>query len=133
MIYLKQNNVNTVILTLTEKTTITSPFYLFEFISDSTNQTVYFTGSDISTNKTRYNEFNIELTTGAADLLNSVLNLDPNGFYSYSVYSQESPTNLDINNITELVETGKVYVVPEFEETKTVYLDGQKTKIVYGE
>jgi len=133
MIYLKQNNVNTVILTLTEKTTITSPFYLFEFVSNSTKQTVYFTGSDISTNKTRYNEFNIELTTGVSDLLNSVLNLDPNGFYSYSVYSQESPTNLDINNITELVETGKVYVVPEFEETKTVYLDGQKTKIVYGE
>ena len=133
MIYLKQNNVNTVILTLTEKTTITSPFYLFEFVSNSTKQTVYFTGSDISTNKTRYNEFNIELTTGVSDLLTSVLNLDPNGFYSYSVYSQESPTNLDINNITELVETGKVYVVPEFEETKTVYLDGQKTKIVYGE
>ena len=37
MILLQQNNVNSSIFTLSEKTTIVNPYYLFEFISQDTN------------------------------------------------------------------------------------------------
>ena len=131
MILLNQNTVNTIVLTLAEKTTISNPYYLFEFVCDDTKEITYFTGLDISTNYSRYNEFLIELTNGSEDRLNSVLNMPLNGFYSYNVYSQVSATNLDINNITEIVESGKVSVEGIILPVKTTYNEGQKTKTIY--
>tara|TARA_R110001632_G_scaffold225288_1_gene358189 strand:+ start:531 stop:935 length:405 start_codon:yes stop_codon:yes gene_type:complete len=131
MILLRQDTQNTVIVTLKEKTTLSEPYYLFEFVCDNTKEITYFTGVDLSTNKTRFNEFLIELTTGIEDRLDSILNMPLNGFYSYNIYSQVSATNLDINNITEIVESGKVSVEGETLPIKTTYVDGQKTKIVY--
>ena len=131
MILLNQNTANTIILTLKEKTSISSPFYLFEFTCDDSKEIKYFTGVDTSTNKDRYNKFVIELTTGAEDNLNSVLNIPQNGFSSYNIYSQVSSTNLDVNNITEIVEFGKVSVVGDTLPVKTIYQGGQKTKTVY--
>lgn len=131
MILLQQNNVNSVIFTLSEKTTIVNPYYLFEFISQDTNISKIFTAADISTSKARYNEFNIELTTGAEDLLNGVVNLPLKGFYDYKIYSQASDTNLDINNVSELVEVGRIYIEDTAQPIKEVYDAGQKTKTVY--
>ncbi len=131
MILLKQDTVNKIVLTLNEKTTISTPFFLFEFICDSSKEYTYFTGVDISTNKDRYNEFLIELTTNVEDRLNSVLNMPLNGFYSYNIYSQETEGNLDLENITEIVESGKVSIIGDIKPVKTIYEDGQKTKIVY--
>lgn len=131
MIKLEQNTVNNVIVTLRELTTISNPFYLFEFISDDTNESKIFTATDISTNINRFNEFNIELTTGIEDLLNGVIKLPLKGFYKYNIYSQVSSTNLDLENITELVESGKVYINDSVTPVKTVYTDGTNTKQVY--
>ena len=133
MIRLQQNTVNNVILTLNELTTIDAPYYLFQFISDDTNDQKVFTGVDISTNKNRFNEFNIGLTTSSEDLLNSVVKLPLKGFYKYNVYSQVSSTNLDLNNITDLVETGKVYIDDTATPEKIIYSGGTDNKIVYGE
>ena len=133
MIRLQQNTVNNVVLTLNELTTIDTPYYLFQFISDDTNNHKIFTGIDISINKNRFNEFNIELTASSEDLLNSVVKLPLKGFYKYNVYSQVSSTNLDLNNITELVETGKVYVDDTATSEKIIYSGGNDNKIVYGE
>ena len=131
MIRLEQDTINKVVVTLREFTTISNPFYLFEFISDDTNDSKIFTGLDISTNVNRYNEFNIELTTSTEDLLNSVVKLPLKGFYTYNIYSQVSNTNLDLANITELVEVGKVYVDGAVKPIVTVYEDGTDNKIVY--
>ncbi len=68
MIKLEQNTINDVVLTLREMTTISNPFYLFEFVSDDTNESKVFTASDVSTNKGRYNEFKIELSDGTERL-----------------------------------------------------------------
>lgn len=131
MILLQQNTVNDVVLTLRELTTIANPFYLFVFTSDDTNISKIFTGVDISTNVNTYNEFNIELTSGAEDLLDSVINLPYKGYYTYNIYSMVTEGNLDINNITELVESGKVYVNDTIKPVKTTYTGGNNTKAVY--
>ena len=104
---------------------------MFEFVSDDTNESKIFTSSDVSTNKGRYNEFNIELTSGSEDLLNGVVKLPLKGFYHYHIYSQVSETNLDLSNITELVEIGKVYVNGNVKPELEVYNQGNKTKTVY--
>ena len=98
-----QNTSNTVVLTLREVTTLAVPYYVFNFVSDDTNISKVFTGVDISTNVNRYNEFVIEL--------NSVEDLE--------------------NSITELVESGKVYVDGLEQLTKVIYSDGNDTKVVY--
>lgn len=131
MILLQQNTVNDVVLTLRELTTIENPFYLFVFTSDDTNISKIFTGVDISTNVNTYNEFNIELTSGAEDLSNSVINLPYKGYYTYNIYSMVTEGNLDINNVTELVESGKVYVNDTVKPIKTTYTGGNNTKAVY--
>ena len=131
MILLQQNTVNSAIFTLSETTTIVNPYYLFELISQDTNQSKIFTCADVSTSKVRYNEFNIELTTSAEDLLNGVVNLPIKGFYDYKVYSQVSETNLDLNNVAELVEVGRIYIEDTAMPVKEVYDAGQKTKTVY--
>ena len=131
MIRLEQDTINKVVVTLREFTTISNPFYLFEFVSDDTNDSKIFTGVDISTNVNRYNEFNIELTTSTEDLLNSIIKLPLKGFYTYNIYSQVSSTNLDLANITELVEVGKVYVDGTVKPIVTTYEDGTDNKIVY--
>ena len=131
MIRLEQDTINKIVVTLREFTTISNPFYLFEFVSDDTNDSKIFTGVDISTNVNRYNEFNIELTTSTEDLLNSIIKLPLKGFYTYNIYSQVSSTNLDLANITELVEVGKVYVDGTVKPIVTTYEDGTDNKIVY--
>ena len=131
MILLEQNTINKVVVTLREFTTISNPYYLFEFISDDTNEPLIFTTADISTNKTRYNEFNIELTTSTEDLLNGVVKMPLKGYYTYNIYSQVSATNLYLANITELVEVGKVYVNDTIKPVKTTYNGEDNTKTVY--
>jgi hypothetical protein len=131
MIRLEQSTKNNIIVTLNEFTTISNPFYLFEFISDDTNDSKIFTCADISTNVSRYNEFKIILTTNSEDLLNGFIKLPLKGYYTYNIYSQVSATNLDLANITELVEVGKVYVNGLIKPVVTVYNDGIDNKIVY--
>ena len=131
MILLNRSSTNKSVFTLFEKTTLSPVYYLFEFTDEDTNTSKLFTGVDISTNKPRYNEFVIELTEGVEDLLNSVINLQVNGYYTYKVYEQSSPTNLDPNLTGAIVELGKVKVdgiklpiIKEYTEqpnTKTVY------------
>ena len=131
MILLNRSSTNNSVFTLFEKTTLSPAYYLFEFIDEDTNTSKLFTGVDISTNKPRYNEFVIELTEGVEDLLNSVINLQVNGYYTYKVYEQSSATNLLVANAGAIVELGKVKVdgiklpiIKEYTEqpnTKTVY------------
>ena len=130
MIKLIQNTSNTVVLTLREVTTLALPYYVFNFVSDDTNISKVFTGVDISTNVNRYNEFLIELNS-VEDLDNSIIDLPLKGFYKYEIYSTAVLNDLDLNNVTELVESGKVYVDGLEQLTKVIYSDGNDTKVVY--
>ena len=131
MIKLDKETINRVIITATENVTITAPVYfLFEFINDSTKFSKVFTAADISTNTCRYNEFLIEVTDGAEDLLTGVIDLKTNGFYTYNVYQMASETNLDISLTSGVVETGKVYLKGDIKPVTSSYTDNDDNKYI---
>ena len=131
MIVLENGVSNKVALTLTEKATLTTPYYLFELIDDDSNISILFTGADISTNTNRYNEFLIEVNLSPIDLLDSKIELVTKGYYKYNVYEQVSATNLLIANTTSLVENGKMYFNDIVLPIKKEYTDESNTKFVY--
>ena len=89
------------ILTLTEKQTLTSPNYLFRFTNRTTGAEVTFVktnASDSSAFKYRFNEFSI-ITSGQ-------FSNQPSGEWLYYVYEQASATNRDYTKATGLLEEG---------------------------
>ena len=130
MILINKNTTNTVILTLSEKTTLTNAKYLFEVINDMSNEVKCFIAADISTNKLRYNEFEfIENVT--EDLLNGTFSLTLSGFYKYNVYEQVSATNLNPLLALNLIDKGKLNVASQLSEYP-VYTGNENNTVVYG-
>ena len=88
-------------LTLTEKTTIANPTYLFSITHRLTNTTTNFIATDVSAYTERYNKFSvIEGTTFDVD----------SGEFLYRVYAQSSQSNLYPDLSDELVEQGMLKV-----------------------
>jgi hypothetical protein len=121
MINLQKNSSNTIVLTLTEKCTLTNPYFLFQFTSADYNNEIVFVADDTSLYQSRYNKFEIiespfENLTGGTVSLRS-------GSYDYTIYEQTEPynLNLDFSGITTAVETGKVLVEGEDTELDEVY------------
>lgn len=97
------------IVTLNEKRTLDSGYYLFVF-THQTNKTVvnkiYNFTEDDSDYPTRFNSFTIDT---------SVVFLNkPTGFWNYSIYEQESSSNTVVTGLTE-VERGILKLNPATE------------------
>jgi len=123
---------NFLIFTLSEKVTLTNPYYLFSFKHQVLMSSVNFIASDVSGFPTRYNKFLITETTGTVNLTSGVVSLPETGFYEYAIYEQKSLSNLDVSNTTGLLEIGMVKVesnLPIYKE----YDNQSKTIITYGE
>jgi len=123
---------NFLVFTLSEKVTLTNPYYLFSFKHQVLMSSVNFIASDVSGFPTRYNKFLITETTGTVNLTSGVVSLPETGFYEYAIYEQTSSSNLDISNTTGLLEIGMVKVesnLPIYRE----YDNQSKTIITYGE
>lgn len=132
MLILNQDTQNIVVTTFTENTTQTGTvYYLWECTNDDTNESVYFIGTDISTNEFRYNQFVIELTTGTEDLLDSIVTMAPNGTWKYKAYQQSSSTNLDPAISGEVVEYGRIQVIGDVLPTRDSYNDQTNTNTYY--
>ncbi len=129
MIIINKNSTNIVVLTLSEKTTLTNAVYLFEVINDQSGEVKCFIAEDISNNKLRFNEFNF-IENETEDLLNGTFELGLSGFYAYNVYEQTSATNLDPLLATNKIETGKLNLVDNISEI-TQYNGNQIETIVY--
>jgi hypothetical protein len=122
---------NNVALTLKESTTISNPNYLFQFINATSLEEVVFIASDTSNFKDRYNLFVIQLVAkNAINLLNGQIYLNDNGYWTYNVYQQASPTNLNLELTGALVETGKVLY--NFTQDDTIELEQDNKVIIYG-
>lgn len=116
----KGETTENVVLTLTEKTTITNPNYLFEFTNDSTKQSNTCICADLSAAgaaRERANIFNI--TEGVDDRLNSSLVLFNAGRYHYTIREQESSTNLDPDLSGDIVERG-IMLLADFETSQYI-------------
>ncbi len=83
-------------LTLSEKTTISNPTYLFSVHHRLTDTITNFILSDVSIHKERYNQFQIDESD--YDFYT--------GEYEYKVYAQTSAVNTNPNLADELVESG---------------------------
>jgi hypothetical protein len=96
-------------LTLSEKVTISNPYFLFSLTHRQTNKEYNFLLTDISTFKERYNKFSINEN-------------DYNFFegeYEYVVYAQTSSTNIIPSLANEQVESGILKV--QLEESEEVF------------
>lgn len=101
MIYLTKGQTNSIILTLKEKQTLTSPNYLFVFTHRGSNivrSFVLLQAANISAHKERYDEFSIVTNTYFATY--------DSGEWEYEIYEQTSSTNTDPTLATSKIETG---------------------------
>lgn len=129
MIVINKNATTNFVATLFELSTLTNPDYLFEFESDQTKTKYYTIIADISTNKSRYNEFNF--VEGSNDATNGSLDLGSPGFYNYKVYEQNSTTNLNPTGLNE-VEQGKMKLIDStYQPSFTQHTVSPSTNIVY--
>lgn len=116
MLQFKQDDTTAVmILTLTEKVTIDTPYYLFVFTHVTTKDQVKFIKSeadDESDYPDRYNQFTINAAT--------VFDDRQPGEWHYKVYQQESAVNLDPALAGIILEEGKLLLdrATEFEYTQ---------------
>lgn len=108
MIYLEKDSVNTFVLTLTETSTISNPYYLFlfqnEFNKDS--QGFQWMGTDTSDYIERYNLFELKEGVDATFII---------GQYTYTVYESEDPIVIvdqavDYYSTLSVVEEGRMVV-----------------------
>lgn len=106
---IQKNTVNTRCFSLAERTTLNPVYYLFAFKNTQDDTVLTFTCTDISVNKLRYNEFEIEETENE-DRLNGKITLDLLGSYTYEIYEQSSSTNLDLASTGALVKIGRIDV-----------------------
>jgi hypothetical protein len=124
MITINKGEINKVVLTLSERTTIVDATYLFTFINDQSGVIKSFIAEDISGNKIRFNQFAIEENT-VENLLNGVVSLDQEGSWTYAIREQASPTNLVVANSGAIVEIGIVKIfdssaaIPTFTQETT--------------
>jgi len=106
-------------LTLKEANKFLDSFsdYLVEFKSLQSEEAYYFIAS-VSVNNDRYSKVDIGLDTD--DALNGSILITESGQYVYTVYGQNSETNLDPEDasVVGIVEVGKLLVV-----TQETYFD----------
>lgn len=133
MIKIQRSTTNPVFLTLSEKTTITDPTYLFSFINQTTKVAKNFI-CDSTSDTDRGQQFNIvEVGLGTEDLLNGEIKLLSNGTYNYYIYAQSSTSNLDPDDADEMVENGIVIIDGESEITYVSPSDDTDTYTVHQE
>ncbi len=120
MIFLQKNSTNVTIMELTLKSSLVNPFYMFHLTNDmDLSNTVLFTVTDQSSFKSRYNRFDIVLS-GSAYVNLSAGTVDlKSGSWTYRIY-ESSASTLSISGCN-LIETGKVIVDGEDDETPSIY------------
>ena len=104
MLKVTRGQSNGVVFTLTEKTTLSSPYFLVVFNNLATNELVYAICPDTSTQTTRYNLLTIIESNTSIPLSGQVKLVE--GTYQYKVYEQSTSSNLNPSLSTSLVETG---------------------------
>lgn len=122
MIYLQKGQTNKVVLTLSEKATLTNPNWLFVFKSRISNEIIKFVilgSSDLSSYKERFNSFNI--------VTNTYFNSKTSGEWSYTIYEQTSTSNVNPALATGIVEQGQMNLKDATDFNYTSYNNAPNT------
>ena len=136
MIRFEKYSENNVVVTLTENSTATNPYYLFQFTNQTSNVDYYFIATDVSIFKERYNEFNV-IERDNANTLAGQVELGDTGFYNYTIFQTSLNTLSGLTDASQAldytvkeVEKGKVWVVPS-SDANYIYNGIDTTAIVY--
>lgn len=108
MLIIKANQRNSLVVTVSQNSELTNPEYLFSFTHIFTKRRVTFIPLDISTHKSRYDEFEFYEGTGVNEV-----DFGYEGQWLYSIWEQpQGSGNLDPALATNVVENGlaTVYV-----------------------
>lgn len=106
MLRVIKNSENVLTVTLTEKSTLPNPIYLFKFVNQTSNVAYWFISNDTSQFKERYNEFILIEQEGASpqDSLNGVIELGLQGRYDYEIYQTTLINTYNLTVATEAIE-----------------------------
>jgi hypothetical protein len=103
MIYIKKDEVNQIILTLTEVSTLPNPYYLFVFQNemDKLSAPITFYTADSSAYPERFNQF----------ILDEPVDLELiKGQYTYSIYESHITPPTIANSTGVVIEEGRMVV-----------------------
>lgn len=98
-------------ITLSERVTFQSPYYLFRFVQRTTNQEIKFVKSsteDLSSFPDRYNEFVVDVDQLFCGMI---------GEYQYYIYEQYSASCTDLEATGALLEQGLARLNAPSEDT----------------
>ena len=115
---------NTVVLTLTEKTTLSTPYYAFKFTNSQTQEEKIFNATDTSCDTTRFNKFVIT-EDSTEDLDDGTVELENPHQWYYTVYEVATATSKLTTGVE--LESGYVYVV-DTESAVTSYTKSENIK-----
>ena len=120
MILLKSNQLNKIVVTLTQNTTVCDPEYLFQFVHIFSKKEVEFILPDVSPHPTRYNQFEFVEGQGVGEIP-----FPYEGQYNYYAYAQPFGSgNLNPLLATELVENGIAdFIVVSADTTNENYFE----------
>ncbi len=103
MLTINKAEENELIVTLTEKSVLVDPYYLFVFEHQTTHKVNAFIMADESDYPVRYNQFTFTEGSNAAKTFDI-------GTHYYKVYEQESSSNIDPDLAYDEVERGIAWV-----------------------
>lgn len=121
MLRVQRSATTTVVVTVTELTTISPVEYLWEFIEEQTDEKLYAIISNISTSTSRYDEFTI--------IDGTTVTFPIDGYYTYNIYEQAVSGSLDPTGKT-IVEHGRMHVY-QADVAANEYTDDNDTNSVY--
>lgn len=108
MLIIKTNQPNTLVVTVSQNSELTNPEYLFSFTHIFSKQNVTFIPLDISTHKSRYDEFYFVEGTGVGQI-----HFPYQGEYLYAIYEQPAGSgNLNPALAYNVVENGDAQIFP---------------------
>ena len=108
MLLIKTGQTNTMVVTVSQNSTISNPQWLFSFTHIFSKDNVTFIPTDISTHKNRYDEFEFVEGSGGGQV-----NFPFIGLYLYGIY-QNSPAqygNLNPSLSSGIIESGQALIL----------------------
>lgn len=124
-----QTGINTFVVTVSEKVTISNPYFLLRIVHDQTHQEFVCLVADTSAYPSRYNRF--QVLQGAAPVpLSGEVYVTESGLFHYYIYEQTSSSNLDYTATQGLLEVGKLTFTATL-TSDTTYTGYPTTSTVY--
>lgn len=107
MLIVRTDQPNTMVVTVSQNSELTNPEYLFSFVHIFSKERVSFIPTDISTHKSRYDEFYFVEGSGVGEV-----DFPYAGLYLYSISEQPNGSgNLDPALATNVVENGEAQII----------------------